>query len=228
MIDSRLARSAFALSAVFVMAGCSYLPKISTAPSNWPLSAGMTPEETRAKREAEVAIYMEKKPVKEEAKAPSPSAAATASAVTTNAGARRFEVAPDLIRQTPPAPARQMAAVVPASRADVPNASRHGDLFFISGQLPVDARGNPSPADSRIEDQARLALENVRSVLEANKLTMANVVSMTVYLKDLNDLRAFDAVYASYFKGAQPARSVVEISRLPQNAKIEISAVAGR
>ena len=108
-----------------------------------------------------------------------------------------------------------------------PGAIRYGDLFFISGQLPTDVRGNPT-ADTRIEEQTRLALENVRAILEANQMTMGNIVSTTVYLKDLADMAAFDSVYATYFKDAPPSRSVVEVARLPDNAKVEIAAVAGR
>jgi 2-iminobutanoate/2-iminopropanoate deaminase len=106
--------------------------------------------------------------------------------------------------------------------------SRYGDLVFISGQLPVDARGQPVAADTKIEDQIRLALDNVRWTLESNRLTMANVVSLTVFLRDLNDARIFDEVYANYTRGGEAARSVVEVSKLPNNARVEISAVAGR
>jgi 2-iminobutanoate/2-iminopropanoate deaminase len=71
-------------------------------------------------------------------------------------------------------------------------------------------------------------MENIRAVLESHRLTMANIVSTTVYLKDINDFRGMNNAYESYFRGALPARSVVEVSRLPRGALIEISAVAGR
>jgi 2-iminobutanoate/2-iminopropanoate deaminase len=127
-------------------------------------------------------------------------------------------------------PVRQ-AAVAPArgrnAPGEAPAATRYGDLFFISGQLPTDVRGNPTE-QSRVEEQTRLAMENVRAVLEANQMTMANIISTTVYLKDLADIQAFDSIYSTYFSGALPARSVVEVSRLPNDAKVEVSAVAGR
>lgn len=230
-----------ALLGLFALSGCGRMPSISSALPNWPTSASDTPEETRRKREAEMAIYMTRKPEPPQPAAapPAQARAATSSSVAPSVpppaaagspSSRKFEVAPELIANAPPRlgardTAAPAAAVAPVAAA---GSARYGDLLFISGQLPVDARGNPTPVDARFEDQARLTMENVRSVLESNRLSMANVVSMTVYLRDLNDIRAFDTLFASYFKGPQPARSIVEVSRLPSNARIEISAVAGR
>ena len=182
----------------------------------------LTPEEMRQKH-GEGAKYLLNEPTTPG----TPTASASAAGAAQPAPSRKFEVAPDLVNQPPVRQAARtaLAAAVPAS---APSASRYGDLLFISGQLPLDARGNPPPANTRIEDQARLAMENVRAVLEANRLTMANVVSMTVYLQDLNDVTGFDAVYSGYFKGTAPSRTVVEVSRLPRNARVEISAVAGK
>jgi 2-iminobutanoate/2-iminopropanoate deaminase len=197
---SRITRaSGVVLLCAIFPGGCGPGYTISTATPNWPESPGMTPEETRAKREAEIDKYRQPPP-------------GTAGAPASS-GARR------------PSRKVETAAIAPS---DAPAASRYGDLLFISGQLPLDARGNTPPADAGAEEHARLALENVRSILEANRLTMANVVSMTVYLSDLGDLRAFDAVAPGFFKGALPSRSVVEVSRLPGNAKVQVSAVAGR
>lgn len=243
-MTSRISRAA--LVSFFAIAGCGgHLPSVSTVIPNWPQSSGMTPEEVRQKREAEMAIYMTKPPAKTEPAASEPPqravpAAASPSGPTASpapsaapASGRRFEVAPELVAAAPPrAPSRESSAATSpkasVSLAPGAPAARYGDLLFISGQLPIDARGNPTPPDARFEDQARLALENVRGVLETNRLSLANVVSMTVYLRDLDDARAFDTLFASYFKGSQPARSIVEVSRLPSNARIEISAVAGR
>jgi 2-iminobutanoate/2-iminopropanoate deaminase len=237
-----LARAA-ALSLIFT-GGCGSMPSISTVVPNWPQSSSSTPEETRRMREQEVALYTTKPPAKSEpapqAAPPMPAPAASnpppaPSQASAAASGKRFEVAPELVALAPPparAPVRESAGASATKPAVAlpPGASsaRYGDLIFISGQLPIDARGNPTPADARFEDQARLALENVRGVLESNKLSMANVVSMTVYLRDLDDVRAFDSLFSNYFKGSQPARSIVEVSRLPSNARIEISAVAGR
>jgi 2-iminobutanoate/2-iminopropanoate deaminase len=106
-------------------------------------------------------------------------------------------------------------------------ASRYGDLLFVSGQIGNDlATGNFTGGD--IGSQARRALENVQAVLEANRLTMANIVSTTVYLTNISNLSAMDAVYHEFFRGNPPARTVVEVSNLPRGALVEISVVAGR
>jgi 2-iminobutanoate/2-iminopropanoate deaminase len=237
-------RATAAALSIVVVAGCSSMPSVSSVIPNWPQSSGMTPEETRRVREQELALYATKPPAKTEpAPQPAPPMPAPAASnpppappqASAAANAKRFEVAPDLVAQASAparAPMRESGAASSAKAAVTlapgNSSARYGDLIFISGQLPIDARGNPTPPDARFEDQARLALENVRVVLESNKLSMANVVSMTVYLRDLDDGRAFDTLFSSYFKGAQPARSVVEVARLPSNARIEISAVAGR
>jgi 2-iminobutanoate/2-iminopropanoate deaminase len=106
-------------------------------------------------------------------------------------------------------------------------ATRYGDLLFISGQIGMDARTNQMVGD-KVEDQTRQAMENIRLVLEAHRLTMANVVSVTVYVKDLAHFRAMDDAYETFFRSALPARSVVEVSRLPRGALVEISVIAGR
>jgi reactive intermediate/imine deaminase len=79
-----------------------------------------------------------------------------------------------------------------------------------------------------IEEQTRQVMENIRGVLESHRLTFANLVSVTVYLKDLNDFRGMNTTYESYFRGALPARSVVAVSQLPRGGLIEVSAIAGR
>ncbi len=101
-------------------------------------------------------------------------------------------------------------------------------MLFVSGQIAMDLRSRVVAADAGIDEQARMALDNLRSVLEANGLTMSNVVSTTVYLKNINDLVNVDAAYARAFKGTLPSRTVVEVSRLPRGVLVEISAVAGR
>jgi len=71
-------------------------------------------------------------------------------------------------------------------------------------------------------------MENIRAILEAHRLTLANVVSVTVYMKDLGEFRAMDDVYETFFRGTLPSRSVVQVSRLPREALVEISVIAGR
>ena len=100
--------------------------------------------------------------------------------------------------------------------------------MFISGQIPLDLRTNTLYDGPSIEEQTRVVMENIRLILESNRLTMANVVATTVYLKNVNDLRAMNTVYDGYFKGAPPARTVVEVNKLPRGVALQISAVAGR
>ncbi len=107
-------------------------------------------------------------------------------------------------------------------------AIRHGGLLFLSGQIPIDPANGQLMKDASIEDQTRLVLNNLRAVLEANGMTMANIVSTSVFLKDLNDFAKMNAVYATFFASAPPARATVEVSRLPRDVKVEISAIAAR
>ena len=107
-------------------------------------------------------------------------------------------------------------------------ASRYGDLLFVSGQIANDLRNGNFDNGQDIEAQTRRSLENVQAVLEANRLTMANIVSTTVYITNISRLSAMDAVYHDYFRGNPPARTVVEVSNLPRGALVEISVVAGR
>lgn len=122
----------------------------------------------------------------------------------------------------------QSGVALPPALAKYTQASRYGDLLFLSGQIGVDPMAGSFAADATIEQQTRQVLENIRTILEAHRLTMANVISVTVYLVNINSLAAVDSVYPSYFKGALPARSVVEVARLPRSAQLEISVVAGR
>ena len=80
--------------------------------------------------------------------------------------------------------------------------------------------------DASIEDQTRRVIDNLAAVLAAEGATLDNVVSTTVFLKDINDFSKMNEVYAAYFKDAPPARATVEVARLPRDMKIEISAIA--
>ena len=80
--------------------------------------------------------------------------------------------------------------------------------------------------DAPIEAQTRLVLENLKAVLAAEKLTMAHIVSTTVYMKDLNDFGKMNEVYAGFFSGVTPARATVQVARLPRDVAVEIGAIA--
>ena len=187
-----------------------------------PQGPGITAEEARAQREAKARGEAPAVP------APVPTAA-TPRPVPEPVATRRMEVAPDLVAQSPPPPrsAAQQAAAAAGSAASYTQGTRYGDLVFISGQIALDAQSNQLRG-ATIEEQTRQVMENVRAVLESHRLTFANLVSVTVYLKDINDFRGMNATYEGYFRGALPARSVVAVAQLPRGALVEVSAIAGR
>jgi len=102
-----------------------------------------------------------------------------------------------------------------------------GDLLFCSGQTPIDpATGLLVGAD--IVPQTRRALDNLGLVLEAAGLDFGQVVKTTVFLKNLADFERMNQVYAGYFKAEAPARTTVEVARLPLDALVEIECIAIR
>ena len=104
-------------------------------------------------------------------------------------------------------------------------AVRVGDMLFVSGQIPLDPRTGKFPEG--IEAQARQSLTNLRSILEAAGGTMDSIVKTTVFLSDMNNFAAMNAVYGTFFtEGHYPARSAVEVARIPKDALVEIEAIA--
>jgi 2-iminobutanoate/2-iminopropanoate deaminase len=114
------------------------------------------------------------------------------------------------------------AAIGPYSQAVSLPASH---LVFTSGQLPID------PATSAfvpggIAEQTTQALKNLQAVLHASDSSLGHIVKTTVFLKDMNDFAAMNAVYATFFPHDPPARSTVEVARLPKDALVEVEAIA--
>jgi 2-iminobutanoate/2-iminopropanoate deaminase len=101
-----------------------------------------------------------------------------------------------------------------------------GDLVFVSGQVPLDPEGKIVGYTPK--DQARKALENLRATLEAAGLTLGHVVKTTIFLRDMDEFGAVNDVYAEFFAEPYPARSTVEVARLPKDLHIEIEAIAYR
>ena len=102
-----------------------------------------------------------------------------------------------------------------------------GDLLFCAGQIPLEpATGNIAPGG--IAEQATRVLENIRGLLKSQGLDFANVVKSTVFLSDMNNFAAMNEVYAKYFTREPPARSTVQVARLPKDALVEIEVVAAR
>ena len=101
-----------------------------------------------------------------------------------------------------------------------------GGLLFTSGQIPL--RPDGSLVEGDIEAQTRQVLANLAAVLEAGGSSLDQVVKCTVFLADMNDFAAVNAVYAESFSSEPPARSAVEVARLPRDVMVEIEAVALR
>ena len=110
-------------------------------------------------------------------------------------------------------------AIGPYSTANIA-----GGMCFMSGMLGV----NPETGklEEGVEAQARRAMLNVKTVLEEMNLTTASVLKTTVFLADLNDFSAVNAIYAEFFGPEYPARSCVQVARLPMDALIEVEAIA--
>ncbi len=104
-------------------------------------------------------------------------------------------------------------------------AIRAGEFLFLSGQIPLDpATGEVVAGDVAV--QTDRVLRNLRAVLEAAGSSLDAVVKTTVFLADLNDFSAMNAVYGRYFPSPAPARATVEVARLPRDVRIEIDAIA--
>ena len=104
-------------------------------------------------------------------------------------------------------------------------AVRAGQMVFISGQVPIDpATGNLIDGD--IAAQTRRVFDNLGALLKAAGLSYANVVRTTVFLADMNDFAAMNQTYATFFSEPYPARSTVQVSRLPKDARVEIDVFA--
>ncbi len=112
------------------------------------------------------------------------------------------------------------AAVGPYSQAIVANG-----MIFTAGQGGI-VPGNPMNNDATIEEQTRQVMNNIKAILEEAGSSMDKVVKTTVFLKDMNDFSAMNAVYAEFFTETPPARSTVEVSRLPLDFLVEIEAIA--
>jgi len=105
------------------------------------------------------------------------------------------------------------------------HAVRVGDLLFCAGQIPLDpATGNLVAGD--IKAQTQRVLENVKAILDDQKLTFVNVVKSTVFLTNLADFAGMNEVYSKFFTADFPARSTVQVAALPKGATVEIEVVA--
>jgi 2-iminobutanoate/2-iminopropanoate deaminase len=117
-------------------------------------------------------------------------------------------------------PTKSPAAVGPYNHA-----VRVGDLLFCAGQIPLEpASGNLVAGD--IKAQTERVLENVKAILDDQKLAFANVVKSTVFMTNLGDFAGMNEVYAKYFTENFPARSTIQVAGLPKGASVEIEVIA--
>ncbi len=113
----------------------------------------------------------------------------------------------------------------PAAIGPYSQAVRSGGFLFCSGQIPLDP-STGKMVEGGIEAQAERVLRNLEAVLKAGGGSLSTVVKTTVFLTDLHDFPAVNAVYGKFFPQDPPARATVEVSKLPAGARIEIEAVA--
>ena len=112
----------------------------------------------------------------------------------------------------------------PAAVGPYSQAIKAGGFIFTSGQIPADPSGNIVSGD--ISAATQRCLENVRGILGAGGASLANVVKITIFLKDMADYAAVNAVYETFFPVPPPARTCVQVAALPKDVPIEIEAVA--
>lgn len=98
------------------------------------------------------------------------------------------------------------------------------NLIFTSGQIAINPETGKIPES--IEEQTKQVLENIKEILEAGGANMNNVIKTTVFLKNMNDFEKMNSIYETYFINEKPARSAIEVSRLPKDVKIEIEVIA--
>ena len=111
------------------------------------------------------------------------------------------------------------AAIGPYAQGIIVN-----NMFYSSGQIPLTAQGELVEGD--IEAQTNQVFENLKAVLAAAGSSLNQVIKTTVFMKDMNDFAAMNEVYAAHFGEHKPARSAVEVARLPKDVKVEIEVIA--
>jgi len=102
-----------------------------------------------------------------------------------------------------------------------------GNLYFLSGFIPLNKAGEAVQGDN-IEEQTRLVLEYIGAVLRSQGMGFRDVVSSSVYMKDLDEYGAMNKVYGEFFESEAPARTAVQVARLPRDVKIEIAVIASK
>jgi len=121
---------------------------------------------------------------------------------------------------------RISTADAPAAIGPYSQAIRHGDLLFVSGQIPI----NPSTGklvEGDITVQTEQVLENLSAVIKAAGMDLDSILRCTCFLSDMGDFAKFNEVYGKYLGQSAPSRETVQVARLPKDSKVEISAICG-
>lgn len=113
----------------------------------------------------------------------------------------------------------------PAPIGPYSQAIRAGDLLFCSGQIPLDPKSG-QVVGTDVETQAKQVMVNIGEVLKAADLNYGHIVKTTIFLKNMGDFPKVNEVYGTYFKGDFPARSTVEVARLPKDVLVEVEVIA--
>ena len=113
----------------------------------------------------------------------------------------------------------------PAALGPYSQAIKAGNLLFLSGQVPLDPE-TMTVVEGGIKEQATRSLTNIKNVLAEAGADFSNVVKTTVFIKDMNEFNDLNEVYAEFFGENKPARSCVEVARLPKDVKVEIKLIA--
>lgn len=131
--------------------------------------------------------------------------------------------------QGTPAARRQAISTsnAPAAIGPYSQAIQSGPWLFVSGQIPLDPASG-ALVDGDIATETHQVMRNIQAVLSEAGLSFDDVVKTTVYLKDLSDFEAVNAVYATYVSSPTPARSTVQVARLPRDVRVEIDVIAVR
>jgi 2-iminobutanoate/2-iminopropanoate deaminase len=125
------------------------------------------------------------------------------------------------------APLKEVIATkdAPAAIGPYSQAVRSGTMVFVAGQIPIDPKTGQLNTGTD-EEQVAQVLDNIKAILAADGMTMDNVVSTTVFVRDLNNFAKLNTVYGTYFKDKPPARATIQAARLPRDVAVEISAIA--
>lgn len=102
-----------------------------------------------------------------------------------------------------------------------------GNTYYLAGVIPLNKAGTAIEG-ATIQEQTRVVLDYINATLKSQGMTMDNIVMSNVYMKDLNEFGAMNAVYGEYFKANPPGRATVEVARLPRDVKIEIAVIASK